>query len=78
MSSLGVLIRVRVTPNAKRARVTKVAETSFEVKVDARAEDGRANRRLLEILSEHFDVPKSKVSIVSGVRSRDKLLDVLL
>lgn len=73
-----MLIRVRVTPNAKRARVTKVAETSFEVKVDARAEDGRANRRLLEILSEHFDVPKSKVSIVSGVRSRDKLLDVLL
>lgn len=72
-----MLIRVRVTPNAKRARVTEVAEASFEVKVDARAEDGRANRRLLEILSEHLDVPKSKITIVSGARSRDKLLEVV-
>ena len=71
-----MLVKVRVTPNAKEARVTKVDETSYEVRVDAKAMDGRANKRLLEILSEHFGVPKSKIALVSGARSRDKVLEV--
>jgi hypothetical protein len=56
--------------------VVRVAEASFEVKVDARAEDGRANKRLLEILSEHLEIPKSRISLVKGARSRDKVLEV--
>ena len=72
------VIRVLVTPNAKKARVTKVSETSYEVHVDERALEGRANRRLIEILSEHFNLPKSKVSIVRGTKSRDKMVEVIL
>ena len=73
-----MLVKVRVTPNSKEARVVKVGEAEFEVKVDERAIDGRANRRLLEILSEHFSVPKSRISIVRGARSRDKILEIVL
>ena len=73
-----MLIRVRVTPNAKVVLVTKVDKDSFEVKVDERAEGGRANKRLLEILSKHFDVPKSKIFIVSGSKSRDKMVEIAL
>ena len=45
-----MLIRVHVTPNASEARVTKVDESFFEVRVDERAMHGRANKRLLEIM----------------------------
>jgi uncharacterized protein len=69
-----VFIRVRVTPNAKEASVVKVGEAEFEVKVDEAATGGRANKRLLEIVSEHFKIPKSRISIVRGARSRDKVL----
>ena len=72
-----MFIRVRVTPNAREARVVKVGEADFEVKVDEKALDGRANRRLVEILSEHFGLPKSNIFIVSGSRSRDKILEVI-
>jgi uncharacterized protein len=72
-----MLIQVRVTPNARKVRVIKVGETSFEVKVDEKATDGRANKKLLEIMSEHFRVPKSRIVIVSGARSRDKILEVI-
>ena len=72
-----VLIRVRVAPNAREASVVKVGEASFEVKVDERAIGGRANRRLLELLSEHFKVPKSRVSIVSRAKSRDKIIEII-
>lgn len=71
-----MLIRVRVTPNARVALVTRIDEASFEVKVDEKATGGRANKRLVEILAEHFDVPKSRISIVSGARSRDKTVEL--
>ena len=54
-----------------------VGESSFEVKVDEKAVGGRANKRLLEILSEHFSVPKSRILIVSGTKSRDKVVEVI-
>ena len=53
-------------------------EASLEVKVDERATGGRANKRLVEILSEYFKVPKSRISIVSGEKSRDKVVVVAL
>jgi uncharacterized protein len=58
--------------------VTKIGDVSFEVKVDERAQRGRANKRLQEILSEYFNVSKSKISIVSGAKSRDKILEVVV
>ena len=74
---VGVLLKVRVTPNAKEARVVKLGEADFEVRVDEKAADGRANKRLLEILSEHFGIPKSRMVIVKGARSRDKILEIV-
>lgn len=73
-----MLIKVHVTLNAKEARVVRVGEAEFEVKVDERAVEGRANKRLLAILSEHFRVPKSKIHIVRGAKSRDKILEVAI
>ena len=73
-----MLIRVLVTPNAKEAKVTKISETDYEVRVDERAVEGKANKKLIEILAEHFSVPKSKISIVKGTKSRDKIIEVIL
>ena len=71
-----MLIRVYVTPNAREARVVKVSEDYFEVRVDEMAVGGRANKRLLEILAEHFKVQKSRISILKG--TRNKLVQVIL
>jgi len=73
-----VLISVRVTTGAKEVRVTKTGENSYEIRVDAKAVSGRANKRLLEILSEHLGVPKSRITIVRGAKSRDKVVNVVL
>jgi len=72
-----MLIRVHVTPNAKQARVVKVSEDYFEVWVDEKAIAGRANKRLLEILSEHFNIPKSRITIIRGTRTRNKTIQVI-
>lgn len=65
-----------MVPNARKASVVRIDGESFEVKVDERAERGRANKRLLEIMAEHLGVPKSKLVLVSGAKSRDKVVMV--
>jgi uncharacterized protein YggU (UPF0235/DUF167 family) len=71
-----LIINVRVTPNSKQPSVTKLSDGLYEVAVDERAEGGRANRRLIEILSENLDVPKSSIRILRGARSKDKVVQV--
>jgi uncharacterized protein (TIGR00251 family) len=73
-----MLVRVYVTPNAREAKVIRVSEDHFEVRVDERAVGGRANKRLAEILAEHFKVPRSRIFIVRGTKSRNKLVQVIL
>jgi hypothetical protein len=73
-----MIVKVRVTPNTKEARVVKINDTSFDVRVDEKAVDGRANKRLIMILSDYFNVRKSKISIVKGIKSRDKLVQIVL
>ncbi len=75
---MNMLIKVYVTANAKQARVVKITEDYFEIWVDERAVDGRANKRLLEILAEHFNIPKSRITIVKGTKSRNKIVQLVL
>ena len=63
-----------MTPNSREARVVRVSEDYFEVRVDEKAVGGRANKRLLEVLAEHFKVPKSRISILRGTKSRNKIV----
>ncbi|MDG7011003.1 MAG: DUF167 domain-containing protein [Nitrososphaerota archaeon] len=69
-----MLLKVHVVPNAGKAKVARVDYGTLEVRVDERPERGRANKRLLEILADYFGVPKSKVTLVAGARSRDKIV----
>ena len=73
-----MLIAVHVSTNAREANVVRIGENIFEVKVDERAVEGRANKRLVEILAKHFKVPKSRIRLVSGARSRDKVLEIVI
>ncbi|MDE1833350.1 MAG: DUF167 domain-containing protein [Candidatus Micrarchaeota archaeon] len=69
-------ISVTVTPNAKKALVIAVGDMGYKVKVDAPATGGRANSRLVEVLADHFDVPRSRVRIVNGLSSRRKVVEI--
>jgi len=70
-------IAVKVIPNAKQADVLEESENNFRVKVDAPPKEGKANKRLIEILAQYFDVAKSKVKIVKGEKSRQKIVEII-
>ena len=70
-------IKVRVTANARKVVVSRLGESEFEIKVDAIASEGKANKRLVEILSLYFGVSKSRVRILKGLKSREKIIEVI-
>jgi uncharacterized protein YggU (UPF0235/DUF167 family) len=65
-------ITVHVTPNASEASAVRVGEDYFEVRVNERAVGERANKRLLEILAEHFNTSKSRITIIKGTKAETK------
>ena len=48
----------------------------ISVGIKARPEKGRANKELVGKIAEHFNVPRSRVRIVSGRASRRKVVEV--
>ncbi|MDP4009171.1 MAG: DUF167 domain-containing protein [bacterium] len=71
-------IIVNVKLNAKKEDVCGVDETHFDVWVKEPPIEGKANRAVSHALAKHFNVPKSCVTIVSGQRSKKKVVDVVL
>ena len=68
-------INIKVIPNAKH---NKLVEEFGRLKVylTAPAVEGKANEALIEFLAEHFKVKKNKISIIRGVKSREKIVEV--
>jgi uncharacterized protein YggU (UPF0235/DUF167 family) len=69
-------IKAKVIAGAKTEGVEELAEGQFKVRVRPKAEKGRANARVLELLADHFDVAKSKVTLLSGAAYKEKLVRI--
>ena len=76
MKDLSKIFNVRVTP---RARQNKVVENGDVLRVYTTtvAENGRANEAVIKLLSEYFDVAKSRIKIVHGDTARDKVIEII-
>jgi uncharacterized protein (TIGR00251 family) len=68
-------IQVKVKPSAKTEEVSQEGD-SFIVKVKEPPKEGKANQAVIKLLSEHFGVPHSQVKILSGFRSKNKVIEV--
>jgi uncharacterized protein (TIGR00251 family) len=69
-------LTVNVIPNSKNPEIIKISENTYKIKVDVSASKNKANKRLVEILSEHFKVSKSSISIIKGLKSRNKIIKI--
>lgn len=61
-------------PASKKELVQRVSEDHYDVSVKEKAENNRANDRLLEIMRNEY--PNSIVRIISGHHSPSKILSI--
>lgn len=67
-------VKVKITPDSKKENVTKVSDDHYEISVKQKAENNKANSRLLEIM--HAEFPNSIIRIISGHHSPSKIISI--
>jgi uncharacterized protein len=68
-------ITVKVTPHAKTEEVVQ-QDDIYLVKVRAAAKEGKANDAVIKLLAAYFKVPKSTVTIKTGITGRNKIVEI--
>ncbi len=72
-----MILRVRAKPRSKLECVKEIEKDLYEVAVKEPPEDGKANERIVELLAEHFRVPRSRVKLLRGFTSRLKVFEII-
>ncbi len=72
----GVSIKVHVAPRASANKVAGAHDGALKIALTAPPVEGAANKALVDFISKTLGVPRSRVSIVSGQTSRNKVLRV--
>lgn len=72
-------LEIKVTPNTNSDKIviTKEGE-SYQIKVyvTVTPEDGKANNQVIKLLAKELKIPKSKISIVKGIKSQYKTIAI--
>ena len=55
----------------------EINKNEIVIGITAGPQKGKANKELIEKISKHFGVLKSNVRIISGEKSRKKLVEVI-
>jgi uncharacterized protein (TIGR00251 family) len=71
-----VFLRVRVQPRASRNKVMGWREGVLYLHLTAPPVEGLANKACVEFLAERLGVKRSSITLVSGEKSRDKVLQI--
>jgi len=70
-------INVKAHTNAKKNEVKKTDDINFEVYTTATPENGKANLSIIELLSKFFRIGKTKINILKGQTSKNKIIEII-
>jgi len=70
----GVVLPVKLTPNAGRDEIDGWENDALKIRVSVVPEKGKANDRLIKLLSKALHIPKTNISIMQGEKNRQKTL----
>jgi uncharacterized protein len=75
-TSSGVTFAIKVRPRAKKNAITGEVGDALKVSLTAPPADGQANETCVEFFAKLLRVPRSSVTIASGLSSRNKVIRV--
>jgi uncharacterized protein len=69
-----VLVKVKV--NSRTESIVQEGDV-FIVRVSEPPREGKANQAVIKLLAQQFGISKSKIRILNGFRSKNKLVELL-
>lgn len=70
-------IFLKVKLKAKIKKLVKIDDTHFVISTNFPPEDGKANKDIIKTIAKHFDIANSKIQIISGEKSREKIIEII-
>jgi uncharacterized protein (TIGR00251 family) len=67
---------VKVKPNSRKNEVKRDEDGTLTIFVADPPREGRANEKLIELLSEYLKKPKRCINIVAGFKSKIKIVEI--
>ena len=68
----GVIIAVKLVPNSSFNKIVDYCSEFIRIKIFAPPIENKANKELIEFLSDCFKINRSKIKIISGDKSKLK------
>lgn len=68
----GIIFNVKLVPNSSFNKIADYTEEYVRIKISSPPIENKANKELIAFCSKLFDVNKSKISIISGEKSKLK------
>jgi uncharacterized protein (TIGR00251 family) len=69
-------ILIKVAPNSRVEEIISNKD-KFLVRVKEPAKEGKANKAVIRLLAKYFKVPQSSIRVVSGLGSKNKIIEIL-
>jgi uncharacterized protein len=69
-------LTVKVKPNSRKNEVKLSEDGILTICVSAPPREGKANQKIIEILSEYLNKPKRTISIVAGFKGKMKIVEI--
>ena len=70
-------IAISVLPCSSRDQIVgELEDGTIKVKLAAAPVDGEANKKLIELLSKEWGIPKTSITIVRGHTSKHKIIEI--
>ena len=71
-----IRLSVQVLPNAKNTEVVGLLDGSLKIRLKAQPIEGQANEELIRFIATQIKVPKKQISVVRGITSRLKVVEI--
>lgn len=68
-------IHVRIKPNSSEQKIEDFGDRRYLVYVKSRSEDNEANLEMLKMIGKHLRIPSTKLRIIVGATSKDKVIE---
>jgi len=69
-----IYLNIRVLPRSSKQEVTRIDANLYGVRVFAAPAKGAANKEVIKLIAAYFGLPPSRVEIVRGHTSRNKVV----
>ena len=71
-----MIIKVKIIPNASKDEIVELNDDLLKIKISSPPIDGKANKKLIDFLSNHFKINKSSIRILKGLKSKIKEIEI--